>query len=482
MENGEFKMDNKVSNCMKFRYRTDEEMKDSGIEYIGKIPNDWIINPVKYLVNPNEYYPIGDGDHGSIKPEMYQTNGIPYIRVQNLTWSNKLDFNGMVYINEKVNNDNKKSILKPKDILIAKTGATVGKTAIIPQNITQANTTSSVGKVTVDHEKFNYKYVAYYFQSRPFITQINFTAYQKSAQPGFNIDDLVQYKVSLPKDIYLQNKIAKFLDVKTYEFDSIISKKEALIEKLEEAKKSLISEVVTGKVKVIKTEEGYKLIKRKKEEMKNCGVEWFEEIPKEWKYSKLKYLTNQIIDGSHSTPNYVESGVPFLRVTDITNNKKVIDLNNVKYISIEEHKELIKRCKPEKGDLLVSKNGTIGVTKVVDWDWEFSTFVSLCLIKIKKELLVELLSYFFKSDILDEQIAYGGKKTSITNLHLEKIREFVVPVPKLNEQILIIEYLNIECNKLDKTINKILLQIENLKEAKQSLISEAVTGKIEVLD
>ena len=71
-----------------------------------------------------------------------------------------------------------------------------------------------------------------------------------------------------------QEKIAKFLDEKTAEFDLIISKKEELIKKLEEAKKSLISEVVTGKVKVIKTSDGYELVERKQEEMKDSGVEW----------------------------------------------------------------------------------------------------------------------------------------------------------------------------------------------------------------
>ena len=88
-----------------------------------------------------------------------------------------------------------------------------------------------------------------------------------------------------------QDKIVKFLDEKVAEFDSIISKKEALIEKLEEAKKSLISEVVTGKVKVVKSsDDGYELVERKKEEMKDCGVEWLGLVPTEWKIYRSKYL------------------------------------------------------------------------------------------------------------------------------------------------------------------------------------------------
>ncbi|MGK7936699.1 MAG: hypothetical protein AB4206_13015 [Xenococcaceae cyanobacterium] len=78
----------------------------------------------------------------------------------------------------------------------------------------------------------------------------------------------------------------------------------------------------------------------------------------------------------------MNEGVPFLRVTDIVKAKNdSININNIKFIPEEEHKSLCLRCKPEKGDLLYSKNGTIGVPRIVDWDFEFSIFVSLCLIK-----------------------------------------------------------------------------------------------------
>ena len=98
---------------------------------------------------------------------------------------------------------------------------------------------------------------------------------------------------------------------------------------------------------------------------------------------ELQNLTKLITDGAHHTPNYTESGVPFLRVTDVQSNN--IDFDRIKYVSKDEHLELIKRCNPEKGDILYSKNGTIGIPKLVDWEWEFSIFVSLALIKPKNE-------------------------------------------------------------------------------------------------
>lgn len=94
---------------------------------------------------------------------------------------------------------------------------------------------------------------------------------------------------------------------------------------------------------------------------------------------RLEEVCHTIVDGTHKTPTYLEKGVPFLRVTDI--NAEEIDWSSVKYISEDEHRELCKRCRPEKGDILLSKNGTIGITKVIDWEIEFSIFVSLCLLK-----------------------------------------------------------------------------------------------------
>ena len=138
-----------------------EALKDSGLDYIGKIPESWSKTRFKYIKDKKDHYPIGDGDHGSIKPEYYCDEGIPYIRVQNLTWGEKLDMEDIAYIPEHIHNCNKKSELKPGDILVAKTGATIGKTAIIPPSIKKANTTSSVGKITLSDTDVCPKYYFY---------------------------------------------------------------------------------------------------------------------------------------------------------------------------------------------------------------------------------------------------------------------------------------------------------------------------------
>lgn len=206
---------------------------------------------------------------------------------------------------------------------------------------------------------------------------------------------------------------------------------------------------------------------------KDSGVEWIGEIPEHWTSVKLKHVTNQISDGTHFTPTYCDSGIPFLRVTDIHNES--IDLDRVKFISYEEHTELIKRCEPEKGDLLLSKNGTIGLTKIVDWDWEFSIFVSLCLIKFKSTFSPELFSFLFQSDVVEQQISESSKKSTVTNLHLDKIRELKLLLPPLPEQQAIVTYLNEKTTLIDDLIKKKQEKIQLFKENRTALINQVVT-------
>ncbi|MDJ0532647.1 MAG: restriction endonuclease subunit S [Xenococcaceae cyanobacterium MO_207.B15] len=213
------------------------------------------------------------------------------------------------------------------------------------------------------------------------------------------------------------------------------------------------------------------------ESYKDSGVEWLGDIPEHWEAVRLKHITNLIIDGAHFTPTYVNEGVPFLRVTDIVQAKnKSINLDNIKFIPEEEHKTLSLRCNPEKGDLLYSKNGTIGVPRIIDWDFEFSIFVSLCLIKIiKQKVNVDFLQYSLLGKLTETQINIGAKSNTVTNLHLDKIKEFWATLPPLEEQKAIARFLDYKTNQIDALIAKKEALLEKLDEKRTALISHAVT-------
>ena len=172
-------------------------MEDSGVEWIGKIPTRWKLSKVKYLIDNNHPYPVGDGDHGMIKADDYLSEGIPYIRVLNLTWGNGLNMDNIVFISEEMNSLIKNSELKPNDILIAKTGATIGKTAIVPESLPISNTTSHVGKITLPNSQ-NAKYYYYLMTSEIIQKQIQDISSMQSTRPELGIEGLKNLLVIVP--------------------------------------------------------------------------------------------------------------------------------------------------------------------------------------------------------------------------------------------------------------------------------------------
>ena len=268
---------------------------------------------------------------------------------------------------------------------------------------------------------------------------------------------LVQFP-SLPE----QQRIAVYLDASCEAIDVAVAAKRRQLDTIEDLRKVIISKAVTQGLAPT-------------DKQVSSGKEWIGPMPAHWRLGKLKHLTSLIVDGTHITPTYLPSGVPFLRVTDIQEDK--IDLNSTKFISEEEHALLCKRSKAQRGDVLLSKNGTIGITKVVDWDWEFSFFVSLCLLRPLTKLNSKYFQYFFESSVVDQQLFESSKKTSVTNLHLVKIRELLITVPPIKEQERIIQFLDEKCDELGQIKLNISDQIQHLQEYRKSLIHECVTGQ-----
>lgn len=310
-------------------------------------------------------------------------------------------------------------------------------------------------------------FLKYYLLSSEFIDVVDGSTYG-SKMPRANYEFIGNLSILVPNNDK-QTQIAKFLDYKTAQIDRLIEKKKALIEKLSEQRIAMITQAVTKGL-------------NPDAPMKDSEVDWLGEVPEHWIVSKLKYVTNQIIDGAHFTPTYVSEGVPFLRVTDIVKSGgKAIDLNGVKLIPIQEHADLIKRCKPEKGDILYSKNGTIGIPRVIDWDWDFSIFVSLSLLKTEKDKInSHYLAYYLTSKVTQNQIEIGAKSNTVTNLHLDKIKEFIITLPSLDEQGEIVEKLDFDIKKINNMLDVNNQTIEKLNEYRTALITAAVTGKIDV--
>lgn len=436
-----------------------KKLVSSGLVNIGCIPESWYVAKINYF-------------------SKLQTGGTPnkdiveYWENGNINWMSSGEVNNeFVYetknkITELGMKNSNASILPINSVMMALNGQgkTKGTVAVLKVETT---CNQSLAAFIADEKHLHYLYLYYFLKyNYKFIRGL----VGDGLRDGISMGLLKSLKVCLPT-YDEQRKIGEFLYKKEQAIKNLIVQKESMIRLLGQQRQSIITEAVTKGL-------------NPNAKMKDSGVEWIGEIPEHWGKSKLKYLTKQIIDGTHHTPDYQAEGVPFLRVTDITQSKgKDINLSNVKYISQKEHRELINRCRPEYGDLLVSKNGTIGIPKVIDWDWEFSIFVSLCLIKMNSEKLNPYFaSFYFESQLVDEQIAFGSKKSTIMNLHLDKVKEFFIFVPPLFEQIEIVQFLKDKVSEVDNLKGILENQIENLKEYRQSLIYEAVTGKIHVHD
>jgi len=156
-------------------------------------------------------------------------------------------------------------------------------------------------------------------------------------------------------------------------------------------------------------------------------------IPKSWEWVRLGDSCFQITDGTHHTPNYVDTGVPFLSVKDMSSG--FLDFDNTRFITEEEHKRLAKRCNPEFGDVLLTKVGTTGIAKVVDTQKEFSIFVSVALLKFaQNEIFPWFLEYVINSPLVKEQSDRFTMGVGNKNLVLKYIKSFVVPIPPYAEQ------------------------------------------------
>ena len=433
------------------KYQKYADYKDSGVEWLGEIPSHWDSKPLKYLCTYNDEV---------LTEATSSDTEIQYIDIGSVSATE-----GISHIETMLFKDapsRARRIVKDGDVIVSTVRTYLE--AIAPIDNPPENLIVSTGFAVIRPNKNLYKgYAAYCLRAKGFIKEVVARSVGVS-YPAINSSDLVN--IAVPSIAYSeQTKIANFLDHETAKIDSLIDKQEQLIELLKEKRQAVISHAVTKGL-------------NPNVPMKDSGVEWLGEVPEHWITSRLKYYTNQIVDGAHFTPTYTESGIPFLRVTDIHND--FIDMENIKYIPKVEHQELIKRCLPKKGDLLLSKNGTIGIPKLVNWDWEFSIFVSLCLIKFKKTLMAEFAEYFFKSYEIQEQIFGLIKKSTVINLHLDKVQNFWFSIPSVNEQIEIVNFLNHKTNELDNLISKAELAIQLMQERRTALISAAVTGKIDV--
>ncbi|MBT2282219.1 restriction endonuclease subunit S [Paenibacillus polymyxa] len=262
---------------------------------------------------------------------------------------------------------------------------------------------------------------------------------------NIRIPELKKMRLLIPSKEEEQQKIASILST----WDKAIELKEKLIEQKKKQKKGLMQKLLTGNGRL----PGYE---------------------GEWKKDKLKKLCDKIMDGTHSTPKYVDSGIPFYSVENVTRK----DFENSKYITQEEHEAISSRCKVERNDILITRIGSIGDAVLVDWDHESSIYVSLALLKTKDKIMPEFLVQYMGTDIFKREILSKSLTTAIPQkINLGDLGEVNISYPyDVREQSAIVDFLS-------KADEEIYLLERDLKETgiqRKGLMQLLLTGKVRV--
>ncbi|EOU1140631.1 restriction endonuclease subunit S [Clostridium perfringens] len=235
-----------------------------------------------------------------------------------------------------------------------------------------------------------------------------------------------------------------------------------LLERIKKEKEQLISN---------------KIIKKEKPLPEITNQEKLFDLPENWEWCRLNDVCRLITDGTHSTPKYTEKGVPFISVKDLT--RGFIDFSDTKFISLEEHKILKKRCNPELEDILLTKIGTTGIAKVIDTTKEFSIFVSVALLKLfNKEIYSKYIELLINSPFVKMQSEKNTQGVGNKNLVIRCIKSFIIPIPPIEEQKRIVAKVDSLFKLIDELDSNKQDLLQNISDARNKVLQLAIQGKL----
>lgn len=424
------------------------EMKNSGVEWLGGIPNDWRIIANKYLMrkikNIREHYSGED-------VLSLTMNGVIVRDLENPSGKMPATFDGYQF----VETGNLLMCLFDIDV----TPRCIG----LIKNNGVCSPAYSQFEVQ-DGADANYYY--YYYLNLDNTKELLHLA--KNLRHSLTEEQLGFIPTLLPS-LNEQRKIANFLDSKLPIVTRLIEKEEAQIEKLKQYKQSLITEVVTKGL-------------NPDAEMKDSGVEWIGDIAVNHSVWKLKFLLSKpmLYGANESGEPYNENAVRYIRITDITSDSKLKNNDDNLYLSFDKAKDYIL----EDGEVLFARSGgTVGKTFIYKAEYGRSAFAGY-LIKASCDvtrLLPEYLFYYTQSSLYEMWKNMIFIQATIQNIGANKYSNMEMVVMDVSKQKEIVEYLDEQCSKIDKLIEIKQSKIAKLNEYKKSLIYEYVTGKKEVV-
>ena len=416
-------------------------------------------------VTESKKFSIVDGPFGTqLHADEYIEDGeIPVVRVINLSFEGKLIEKDLVFISQQKAKQLSRSKVVPGDIIIAKTGATIGKCGVFPKSFLEGIIASSCMKVSIDKTKANNLFLLFWLVSRHGQNAIINSALG-TTRTTINISPFKNLKIPLPP-LPEQQKIAEILET----IDNAIEKTDKIIEKYKRIKQGLMQDLLTKGI-----DENGNIRNEKTHKFKDSPLG---RIPEEWEVVRLGEVALNITDGKHGDCQDEEnSGYYFISAKDVYDGN--IDYEKARQITKKDFEEAHKRTLLEPEDIVLTNSGTIGkiaVVKEIPETFRTTFQKSVAIIKLNRETSVpnfiaqELRSLVKK--LINE--SYGSAQQ---NLLLRDLRKMFIPLPPHPEQQRIAEILT----QIDQTIEKEQQYKEKLQKIKQGLMQDLLTGKVRV--
>ena len=422
-------------------YQGYQKYKDSGVVWLGDIPEHWEQKRFKFSVNLI---------NNKIEAE---NSNLSYMGLEHIeSWT------GKKIEDKNASSEGIGSHFLPNDVLFGKLRPYLAKVYL--SDIEGLASTEAL--VLRCKNNIFPKFLKYYILSRDFINIVDSSTFG-AKMPRASWDFIGNLFFIFPP-LNEQQKIAQFLDYKTKQIDELIKKKETLIEKLDEKRTAIISHAVTKGLD-------------SSVPMKDSGVEWLGNIPEHWKSIRIKFI-GDIKYGLGEPPEQLDDGLPIIRATDIY--RGIIDGSKVQRVNPDKV-PWSRNPELKVGDILVVRSGAYtGDSAIVPDEWAGAIAgYDMVLTPTKaysKYIALNLLS----KHILEGQIYLAKSRAAQPHLNAEELGNTIICLPPIKEQKLISQYLDQKTTQIDQQKAKIKEAIELLKEYRTSLITNAVTGKIDV--
>lgn len=410
--------------------------KESNIDWLGAIPNNWEIKRLKYLCS------ITTGNKDTINRE--DDGAYPFfVRSKKIENINTYSYDG-------------KAILTAGDGDICKIWHYVDGKFDFHQRV-----------YMIYNFEIDSRFLFYYISENFYHDVYKLSA--KNTVDSLRLPMFENFPVAVPPQ-ETQIKIATFLDHKTAEIDTIIAKKENLLLLLEEKKKAIINEAVTRGL-------------NPNTKFKDSGIEWIGEIPENWEMKSLGYV-GSCQNGVSKGGEYFGTGCPFVNYGDIYKNYSLPETVEGLANSTSEDKE---NYSVQEGDVFFTRTSEtieeIGMASTCLKTIEnavFSGFTIRFRPENNRTLLTNFSKYLFRSYYVRTSLVKEMNLVTRASLSQSVLKSLNIVIPPLQEQQLISDYLDNQFETTDLLKSKLNIQVEKLKEYRQSLISEAVTGKISI--